>query len=205
MSILIDKLTGNIYDFDIVSNTIPLYARKTSQTTIVNTIVESDISTGMSTSGGTILFNANYFKTNQIYLMSAKGYYYNNVAATNISLSIQSYLNAQSLTIPLTNSFGGPNATSLSQWNYDLMFYFTSIGAAGQCIASHSAYRTHSDNTTGTQQLAVRGLGLQNTTTKSPFTINTTIAQTLKLTAIMSVANINAYTICNSIIVQELK
>lgn len=205
MSILIDKLTGNIYDFDIVSNTVPLYAMKTSQTTIVNTIVESDLSTGMSTSGGTILFAANYFKTNQTYLFSAKGYYYNNVPATNLSLSIQSYFNAQILTQQSVNTFGGPNATALSQWSYDLMFYFTSIGAAGQCIASHSGYKINTDNTTGANQLAVRGLGLQNTTTKSPFTIDTTIAQTLKLTGVMNVANINAYTICNAITVQELK
>jgi hypothetical protein len=205
MSILIDKLTGNVYDFDIATTTNPVYAMKTSQTTIVNTSAESDISQGMSTPGGTILFPANYFQTNRLYSLTAKGYYFNNVAASNISLSILGYLNTVNFNTSINNSFGGPSSTQLQQWSYDVMFYFTSIGAAGQCIASHTSHRVHSDNNTGAQQLAMRGMGAQTTTLKSPFTINTTIAQTLKVTCIMNLANINAYTICNSIVVEEYK
>lgn len=198
MSIYIDKLTGNVYDFDIaIPTTSPLYAMKTSQTTVINTTTLTDISTGMSTGTGTILFPANFFKLNTMYRMHAKGNWFNNTGAQQ-GFALNSYLNTTPLNGGPTNPNGGNNTGQLPEWDFDQCFYFTSLGVTGQCISTQTGIRNQND-TSGAFQNAVRGLGSQSPLLKSPFTINTTIPQLLFLAATLSAASVNLYLICNSI------
>lgn len=199
MSIYIDKLTGNVYDFDIaIPTTSPLYAMKTSQTTVINTTAATDISTGMSPGTGTIVFPANFFKLNTMYRMHAKGVWFNNTGAQQ-GFVLNSFLNLTTLNGGPTNPNGGSNSAQLPEWDFDQCFYFTSLGVTGQCISTQTGLRNQND-TSGAFQNAIRGIGVQGVVSpKSPFTINTTIQQTLTLGATLSAASLNLYLICNSI------